>query len=222
MDESERVKQIIDLLITVVNEVCSTCTVQSSDIVNGDILLSSCDDIAFTSATFRALLLGDRQDNKDIIDAIIDWVEEGGAVLLDDIEVKINSDCDVVLESFDDELCTQRTFGPPTTSARQSSDDSINVVGIVVPIIIIIVLIVVVVILIAAVFLFRKRHQKKSDPYLNFDENEQTGTARLSQSLYEPTTGPGAREYENPIYGDQEETKAPLENEYLEDPSILK
>ena len=220
VEESERVSQIIEIVISVANEACSTCNVQCSDIVNGDISLSLCDDTAFTTATFRALLLGDPQDNRAIIDAITKWVEEGGLVDLDNLQVKINSECDTVIVSFDDELCIQRTPVTPTATDVDSPDNSTNVVGIVVPIVIIIILIIIVAVLVAAIFLFRKRHQKKSDPYLNFDEQEQSGTARLSQSLYEPSVGP--REYENPIYGEQEETKAPLEVEYLEDPSVLK
>ena len=214
--------QIINVLISTVENTCSACDIQAGDIVNSNITLASCSNADFASATFRALILGDPQENEDIIGAITKWVEDGERVSLGDLTVKLNSKCEIVIESLDEEFCEESTPTPPTaTSDASSNDNSSNIVGIIVPVMVILVLIIIVLILVVAILLFRRRQSQKADPYLNYEEEDTTDTVRLSQNLYVPTSGP--REYNNPIYGEPaEETKTPLEMEYLEDPSILK
>ena len=211
---NERESSIVSSILSHVKEECNTCDLQDKDITDREITLQ-CGSNPI-SATFRALLLGDPRENELIITNIEKWVEEEGVIAIGDLTAKLNSQCHVVIDSFGDEFCTP----PPITESSKNESD--NTAGIVIPIIVIIAIVLVaIVVLLVAILLFRRRQNQKSDPYLNFDEQETSGTARLSQTLYESRE---SREQDNPVYGEQEDdiVKTDLEREYLEDPSILK
>ena len=212
-------------------EECNACDLQVEDITDREIRLT-CDSDP-VSATFRAILLGDPVENKLVTTNLEKWVEANADINLGDFTVKLNGECRVVINSFGDDFCSVQspqpmstpTTTPPDTPTTESTSNrgSDKTAGIVIPIVIIVmVVIVAIVVLVVVVLLFRRRQtQKSSDPYINFDEHETAGTARLSQTLYEPGE---SREYDNPIYREQEDeiVKTDLEREYLEDPSILK
>ena len=237
--EADRISAIVSNILSIVKTICATCDLGASDVARRELtLICNSDPI---SVTFRALLVGQPQENELIINNIQKWVEDDGEIDIGQFTVKVNSNCDIVITSLDDELCTVQATpptsttpttsttppttepSPPVTSKPSSNRGPDNTASIVVPIVVIIIIAVVgIVILAVVILLFRRRQQQKSDPYLNFDEQETTGTARLSQNLYEQSEG--QREYGNPIYGEGqgEETKTDLEREYLENPSILK
>ena len=237
--EEDRISQIISALLSHLGEACATCDVGSEDIVRQQVTLS-CDKDPVT-VTFRALIIGEPQENELIINNLEKWVEDKGNVDLTDFTAKLNSDCEVEIDTLSQELCTVESTTEPTTASKSTTEPttasittgptsatseasrrSDNTTEIVVPIIIVILILLIVAVVLVVVILFlKRRHTQKSDPYLNFEEQETSGTARLSQNIYEPASE--AREHQNPIYGeDDEDTKTDLEKEYLEDPSILK
>ena len=210
---------ILSNILNHVKDECNTCNLQMEDITDRQIALV-CDSDPIT-ATFRALMLGDPTENELVTTNIEKWVEAKGDLDLGDFTVKLNSECRVVINSFGEDLCTVQST--PTTPGSPTTDPSSNnTAAIIIPIVIIIIIVIAaIVVLVVVILLFRRQHQtQKTDPYLNFDEQETEGTARLSQTLYEPAE---SREYDNPMYGEQEDVvKTDLEREYLEDPSILK
>jgi hypothetical protein len=229
VSEEDRASSIVSNILSHVKEECNACDLQVEDIT--DIRLTCGNDQI--SATFRALLLGDPVENELVTTNLEKWVEANADINLGDFTVKLNGECEVVINSFGDDFCSvQRpqptstpTTTPPDTPTTESTSNrgSDKTAGIVIPIVIIIMLVIVAIVVLVVVVLLFRRHQtqKSTDPYLNFEEHETAGTARLSQTLYE--TGE-SREYDNPIYGQQEDeiVKTDLEREYLEDPSILK
>ena len=162
------------------------------------------------AATFRALILGNINNNEATIDTIKKWVEQGGNLSIDGSTVKLNSACEVAIDSFEDAPCEPPT--PVTSAVSPTTGGQSDVASIVVPVVIIVMLVILVVVLIVIVIMFWLRKRQKDGPYLNFEE---TPTARLS---YTPAAE--RRDCANPIYDD--EKKYPLEEEYFEDPDILK
>ena len=223
MTRRDLVDQIIHRIVSHVSGTCTQCQLAASDFTNGLVHIDCNDDMVV--GTFRTLLLGSVDGNEQIIEAISKWVEDGGTIEVKDFLLKLNSECEVVIETLNEPFCriesTPNTTPPDTTppATMKVSRDNTNVASIVVPIVIIVLLIAIVIAALIAIILFRRnKKQRSGDPYLNFDEQESSGTARLSQNLYTSSR----RDYENPIYGEHEDTKVPLEREYLEDPSILK
>ena len=216
-------EQIVAWIVSRVNAKCTECDLTVGSITNGQ-LHAECDK---DSHTFRAVLLGDDKKNDPIIETITELVKQGSNSTIGGMLLKLNSNCEVVIESLNEEFCSVQTPPtPPVTTEAVSTDDS-NVANIVAPIVIIVLLVVAVIVALVVIVLFRRRKKQKSDPYLNFDDHrESSGTASLSHSFY---TG-DRRDYQNPIYGEQgrneeeeeDEKKVPLEKEYLEDPTILK
>ena len=204
--------EIATKLVINIKALCSGCILEVSDVTGGVI---QCGEDSNT-ATFRALILGDV--NEATRDTIEKWVEQGANLTVDGSTVKVNSGCEVAIESFEDPLCETPTLPvttPPVTSAVSPASES-NVVSIIVPVVIIIMLVILVVVLIVIVIMFWLRKRQKDGPYLNFDEPRETPTPR--QNLYTLTAE--RRDCENPIYND--EKKYPLEEEYFEDPETLK
>ena len=211
MQQKKQVKivsQIITELVVSVKILCSECHLQAADVTNSEIQCGKDPN----SATFRALLLGDVQHNQDILNGIKKWVEQGTIVTLDRETVKLNSDCEVSIESFRDIICTIEATLQPSPTEPLSRAGRSNIASIVAPLVIILAVVIVISILVVVILYMRQKKQKER-LYANFEENEATGTAHLSQNAYEEDK----REFDNPIY----EEKAP-EGEYFEDLDILK
>lgn len=192
--------QITEKLVTVVSH-CTSCNLHSSSVTDRVIQCSGDP----TTATFRALLLGSTNENQVIIDSIKDWIKLGGNITINGLTVKLDSNCDILIKSLQDEHCTIET---PSTSTSKSSGP--NVAAIVIPILIVVILIAVIA-LILVLYLYKRRNKKDQDSYMNFDEPENSGTARLSMNLYDSSGS--RRNYNNPIYGEiSDEKELPEEN----------
>lgn len=201
--ESAITSQIAEKLETVVSG-CVSCNLQASSVTDRVIQCSS----DSSTATFRALLLGDMNENQAIIDFIKEWVELGGSITIDDLPVKLDSKCDVLIESLQDEHCTETTEPPSSATTEPSSTDKkssgLNAAAIVVPILLVVILIAIIV-LIVVLYLYKKRNKKEQQSYMNFDEPDNSGTARLSMNLYDPSAD--RRNYNNPLYGEISDEK---------------
>lgn len=201
--ESAITSQIAEKLETVVSG-CVSCNLQASSVTDRVIQCSG----DSSTATFRALLLGDMNENQAIIDFIKEWVELGGSITIDDLPVKLDSNCDVLIESLQDEHCTETTEPPSSATTEPSSTDKkssgINAAAIVVPILLVVILIAIIA-LIVVLYLYKKRNKKEQQSYMNFDEPDNLGTARLSMNLYDPSAD--RRNYNNPLYGEISDEK---------------
>lgn len=245
MSKKQRQTSIINGILTIVKEQCNTCNLKADEITSVKLALHCDGDQA--TATFRALLLGSPQQNELITNNLEKWVEEQEIIDFGDFTAKLNGQCTLAIKTFLDDFCTTEPPKPPSSppptkspetmspgsSEPSSNQGSDNTAAIVVPIVIILILLIVVaVILIVIVVAFRKRNTQKADPYLNFDQQQETsGTARLSQTLYDGENGENReKEFENPLYVEsananeepEEITKTDLEREYLENPDVLK
>lgn len=181
---------------------CILCNLQASSVTDRVIQCGS----DSSTATFRALLLGDMNENQAIIDHIKEWVELGESITIDDLTVKLDSNCDVLIESLDDEHCT---IEPPSSATTESSSNNKtssgpNAAAIVVPILLVVILIAIVA-LILVLYLYKKRNKKEQRSYMNFDEPDNMGTGRLSMNLYDPSAA--RRNYNNPLYGEISDEK---------------
>ena len=214
-EEKVKVSQILTKLVAHVNDFCSlNCNFQASDVSNA--VLQCYEDP--NSLTFRALLLRSSMSrSRDILSAIEEWVEQGQSVSLGDAVVTLNPSCKVTIQSYQDESCDS-----PTSSESSGSSPA----TIIVPIIIILIVLIAITILVVVLVLFMRHRKQNERLYLNFDEPEVVGTARLSQTLYEPEEG--EREFDNPIYDekkvlDEESIDEKISvGEYFEDPKVLK
>lgn len=199
--QSDITSQITEKLVSG----CVLCNLQASSVTDRVIQCTS----DSSTATFRALLLGDMNENQATIDFIKDWVELGRSITIDDLTVKLDSNCNVLIESLQDEHCTIETTEPPSSATTEpSSTDKTssgpNAAAIVVPILLVVILIAIVA-LILVLYLYKKRNKKEQQSYMNFDEPDNMGTGRLSMNLYDPATN--RRNYNNPLYGEISDEK---------------
>ena len=210
--QSDITSQIAEKLVTVVSG-CVSCNLQASSVTDRVIQCTS----DSSTATFRALLLSDMNENRATIDFIKEWVELGESITIDDLTVKLDSNCDVLIESLQDEHCTIETTEPPSSATTEppssattepSSTDKTssgpNAAAIVVPILLVVILIAIVA-LILVLYLYKKRNKKEQLSYMNFDEPDNMGTGRLSMNLYDPATN--RRNYNNPLYDEISDEK---------------
>ena len=135
-----------------------SCTECSSGIIDEQSLVCSPESPAHT--TFRARLEGTAETNSSsLISLIEEWVSGGSNISVNGASLKVDSDCQVAISSFDDGKCEQ-----PTTESNNpgsSTDNSAAIIGAVVTVIvtILIIAITVAIVVIAAVLY---RHRKLS------------------------------------------------------------
>ena len=112
------------------------CNITSDNIDDGFFI---CFDPSSLYVTYRARLSG-IPDSHILVSYIEDWVSGGASVLVQGVQIKLDSVCPVSIASFDDGECSE---SPTSPSCQCSSNNTVAIIGGVVAIVLIIAVLVI-------------------------------------------------------------------------------
>ena len=141
----------------------------STDIIDQESF--DCSDSSSLHVTYRARLSDTPEtDSLVLISHIEKWVSGGPNVRVQGVLMRIDHDCQVSIESFNDDLCTDMSItttdsDSPTTaspSSQGSSDSTVAIIGGVVAVVLIIAVAIVIVIISILALVWKSCHGQLS------------------------------------------------------------